>query len=90
MALSRTLRLTHRTRRTLTSALFGLTFFASILTVSASDVLPCPAHSSRNRFADGGEPGDHTSRGGRSSRPAVVEKRPRRWIEEKSPHLSNP
>ncbi|KAI0315394.1 hypothetical protein OF83DRAFT_357710 [Amylostereum chailletii] len=76
-------RITSRTKRTLTSSLFALTFFASVLTVSASQILPCPAHVHRGRFADGSEP--MQAREG-SSRPAVVEKRPRRWIEEKPPN----
>lgn len=71
------LRITHRQRRTLVSTLFGLTFFASILTVSASNVLPCPVRSDRNYHADS----EHRARGG--GPPAVVVKRPRRWIQER-------
>ncbi|KAA1466138.1 hypothetical protein DENSPDRAFT_14505 [Dentipellis sp. KUC8613] len=79
MALSRSFRLATRNRRTITSYLFGLTFFASILTVSASDVLPCPVRPDTRRFADGEQlPGG-------MRRPVVVEKRPSRWIEEKPP-----
>ena len=72
------LRITHRQRRTFVSALFGLTFFASALTVSASNVLPCPVRPDRNHHADG----ERETRGGGS--PAVVVKRPRRWIRERN------
>ncbi|KZT12979.1 uncharacterized protein LAESUDRAFT_605820, partial [Laetiporus sulphureus 93-53] len=69
-----------RQRRTVVSMLFGLTAFASIVTVSASNVLSCPAHD-RERFADG------VAQEGMKGRRAVtvVEKRPRRWIEETRP-----
>ncbi|KAN0132724.1 hypothetical protein V8E53_009395 [Lactarius tabidus] len=72
-------RLTSRRARSLTSSLFGVTFLACLLTVSASNVLPCPAHPQRGRFADGDESGpkDHHV--------AVTEKRPKRWIEEHHP-----
>ncbi|KAH7887922.1 hypothetical protein F5I97DRAFT_1805924 [Phlebopus sp. FC_14] len=71
-------RVTHQRRRTFVSTLFGLTFFASVLTVSASNVLPCPIRPDRGRYADteGGPEGAGTT--------AVVEKRPRRWIQEKT------
>lgn len=72
------LRMTHQQRRTIISALFGLTFFASVLTVSASNVLPCPVRPDRNYHADSGP----KARGGGSL--AVVEKRPRRWIQERT------
>jgi cytochrome c oxidase assembly factor 2 len=79
-------RLTTRRARALTSSLFGLTFFACVLTVSASNMLPCPAHLHRGRFADdGNNTGDHQPSNGR--RAIVVEKRPRRWIEERHPRL---
>lgn len=83
MALSNTLhRFTNRNRRSLTTSLFGLTFVASIITVSASAVLPCPVRPGRARFADNGEQiGEGEGRGYST----VVEKRPRRWIEEKPP-----
>ncbi|KIJ19935.1 hypothetical protein PAXINDRAFT_67494 [Paxillus involutus ATCC 200175] len=73
----RILRVTHQQRRTFISALFGLTFFASVLTVSTSGVLPCPVRPDRSRFADseGRVQGNNTA--------AVVEKRPRRWIQER-------
>lgn len=85
MALSNSLhRFTNRNRRSLTSYLFGLTFVASILTVSASAVLPCPVRPGRARYADSGEEvGERGQRG--SGYTTVVEKRPRRWIEEKPP-----
>ena len=79
-------RLTTRRARSLTSSLFGLTFLACVLTVSASNMLPCPAHLHRGRFADdGNNTGDHQPSNGR--RAIVVEKRPRRWIEERHPRL---
>ena len=79
-------RLTTRRARTLTSSLFGLTFFACVLTVSASNMLPCPVHSHRGRFADdGSNAGSHQTSDGR--RAIVVERRPRRWIEERHPGL---
>ncbi|OSX59200.1 hypothetical protein POSPLADRAFT_1150322 [Postia placenta MAD-698-R-SB12] len=83
MSLSRALNFTPRQRRTFVSALFGLTFVASVITVSASNVLPCPAHE-RGRFADG------ENRDGENGRRmvTVVEKRPRRWIEETHPRQS--
>ncbi|KAI0248739.1 hypothetical protein BJV78DRAFT_1111702, partial [Lactifluus subvellereus] len=75
-------RLTSRRARSLTSSLFGVTFFACFLTVCASDMLPCPAHPQRGRFADGDDGGRHPP----GLRATVVEKRPRRWIEERHPN----
>ncbi|KAF8558995.1 hypothetical protein OG21DRAFT_1454084 [Imleria badia] len=72
------LRMTHQQRRTLISTLFGVTFFASVLTVSASNVLPCPVRPDRNYHADS----ERKARGGES--PAVVERPPRRWIQERT------
>ncbi|KAI9453101.1 hypothetical protein BJY52DRAFT_866395 [Lactarius psammicola] len=74
-------RLTSRRARSLTSSLFGVTFLACLLTVSASNVLPCPAHPQRGRFADGDEEG-----GPQNRRATVTEKRPKRWIEERHPN----
>ncbi|KAM6495728.1 hypothetical protein JOM56_008434 [Amanita muscaria] len=65
-------------KRTLVSTLFGITFFASMLTVSASNLLPCPARTDKSRFAD-----SDMEQSGRN--PVKVAKRPRRWIEEKQP-----
>lgn len=73
-------RLTSRRARSLTSSLFGVTFVACLLTVSASNVLPCPARPQRGRFADGDEGVESQHR-----RVAVTEKRPKRWIEERHP-----
>lgn len=89
---SRAIQVTSRQRRTFLSYLFGLTAFASVLTVAASDVLPCPARSSTRRFAEGDvsivgegqEAGVYNEK-----RRAVVEKRPRRWIEEKRPPIAS-
>ncbi|KAF9569491.1 hypothetical protein CPC08DRAFT_701975 [Agrocybe pediades] len=74
MSIYKVLRLTQR--RSFVSSLFGLTFFAACLTVSASNILPCPARPERGRFAD--------SESESLSEKKVV-KRPRRWIEEKVP-----
>ncbi|KAG8218371.1 hypothetical protein J3R82DRAFT_3991, partial [Butyriboletus roseoflavus] len=71
-------RITHWRRRTFVSALFGLTFFASVFTVSVSNVLPCPVRPDRNYHADS----ERKARGGGSL--VVVEKRPRRWIQERA------
>ncbi|KAG2158841.1 uncharacterized protein EDB93DRAFT_1116615 [Suillus bovinus] len=77
MTISKSFRLTYQQRRTLVSTLFGLTFFASVLTVSASNVLPCPVRPDRSRY------GDTEGKAG-GTRPApVVEKMPRRWIQER-------
>ena len=75
-------RLTTRRARSLTSSLFGVTFLACVLTVSASNMFPCPAHSQRGRFADGDI---DSSRHPLRSRTVVVEKRARRWMEERHP-----
>ncbi|KXN86352.1 hypothetical protein AN958_10214 [Leucoagaricus sp. SymC.cos] len=77
MSIYRVLRLTQR--RAFVSSLFGLTFIASVITVSASNILPCPARANRDRFLDSG----HESMV--SEGPVQVAKRPRRWIEEKHP-----
>ena len=78
-------RLTTRRARSLTSSLFALTFLGCVLTVSASNVLPCPAHTHRGRFADGDNDGDHRPPSGR--RAITVEKRPKRWMEERDPRF---
>jgi len=64
-------------QRSFVSSLFGLTFFAACLTVSASNILPCPVRPNKTRFAEE-----------EAERPVdfyevQVVKRPRRWIEEK-------
>ncbi|EPQ59601.1 hypothetical protein GLOTRDRAFT_55745 [Gloeophyllum trabeum ATCC 11539] len=79
MIAARSLRLSPLQRRKFISSLFGLTFFATIFTVSASSMLPCPAHIERGRFADG----ESEEYKGKSR--IVIEKRPRRWIEESKP-----
>lgn len=80
MSMPRALRLNPRQRRTFLSALFSFTAAVSVATVAGSDVLPCPARSSTLRYADGAE-----EEGDRTLRKPVVEKRPRRWIEESVP-----
>ena len=77
-SVSRVLQLNHRQRRTFISSLFGFTFLASVVTVSASAFLPCPVN--HNRYAEGEMEGLR-GRGGVT----VVEKKPRRWIEETRP-----
>lgn len=78
MSIYRVLRLTQR--RAFVSSLFGLTFIASVITVSASNILPCPVRPNRGRFLDSEEEGLMTSEGS-----VKVVKRPKRWIEEKHP-----
>ena len=75
----------HRQRRTFISSLFGLTFLASVVTVSASAFLPCPVN--RGCHADGKGPGMHTGYANANGKRGVtvVEKKPRRWIEETRP-----
>ena len=62
----------------------GVTFLAYLLTVSASHVLPCPAHPRRGRFAEGDE-GVESQR----QRVIVTEKKPKRWIEERHPRSND-
>ncbi|KII95352.1 hypothetical protein PLICRDRAFT_34198 [Plicaturopsis crispa FD-325 SS-3] len=81
MSVSRALRVTPWRRRAFISSLFAFTFLATVVTVSASNVLPCPARPARARFADDGS---SEKSSGRAT--AVIEKRPRRWIEERHPH----
>jgi cytochrome c oxidase assembly factor 2 len=82
----RTLGLTPR--RKYISALFGLTFFATVVTVSASNILPCPARPHRVRFADAGEDVDLERMAEASQRPIIVANRPARWIQETDPTKS--
>ncbi|KAI0771871.1 hypothetical protein BD413DRAFT_437651, partial [Trametes elegans] len=84
-SMSRALHLNPRQRRKWLSSLFGLTFLASVATVSASAFLPCPVD--RGRYADGRDAPAATLAAGAGGRRAVavVEKKPRRWIEETKP-----
>ena len=83
-SVSRILQQNHRQRRKFISSLFGLTFLASVVTVSASAILPCPVN--RSRYADGDAEGPAaTNMSAYGRRPVVVEKKPRRWIEETRP-----
>ncbi|KAJ3803070.1 hypothetical protein GGU11DRAFT_299931 [Lentinula aff. detonsa] len=68
--------------RTFITSLFSVTFFATVLTVSASNVLPCPARPERKTFADA----DQTllMRG----EVVVVSRKTRKWIEEKPPGIN--
>ena len=81
--LTRTLRMSHRQRRTFISSLFGFTFLAAVATVSAPALLPCPVN--RSRYADADPLNTEGMGGGRRAAPLVVEKKPRRWIEETRP-----
>ncbi|KAH9956994.1 hypothetical protein BC827DRAFT_1228066 [Russula dissimulans] len=90
---TRAFRLTSRRARSISSSFFSLTFIACVLTVAAaSDLLPCPAHPQRGRFADDGADGNNNDGGSghgpppRWRRTVVVEKRPKRWIEEHHPN----
>ena len=91
MAVSRALQLTTRNRRKALTYIFGATAFTSVLTVAGSEVLPCPARpGGKSRYADGSP--DVIGSGSAAGAPAgktVVEKRPRRWIEESRPALSS-
>ena len=78
MSIHKLLRLSQR--RSFISSLFGFTFIATCLTVSASNILPCPVRPERGRFADSDKEGA-PMKGGE----VKVVKRPRRWIEEKAP-----
>ncbi|RDX53145.1 hypothetical protein OH76DRAFT_1376396 [Lentinus brumalis] len=87
-SVARALNLNPRQRRTFISSLFGLTFLASVVTVSASALLPCPAHPTRGRYLDGSpEANADMNMNNASGRRGVtvVEKKPRRWIEETRP-----
>ncbi|KAI0346737.1 hypothetical protein BDW22DRAFT_1350986 [Trametopsis cervina] len=80
MSASRVLYLNTRGRRKALTYIFGATAAASVLTVAGSDVLPCPARpKGTSRYAEGSERMEETV-----GKP-IVEKRPRRWIEEKNP-----
>lgn len=81
MSIHRSLRL--KQRRTVVSSLFGFTFLATLVTVSASNFLPCPARPYRHRLADSGL--EEETRKGTN---VTIAKRPRRWIEEKHPSSS--
>jgi len=68
-------------RRKAISSLFALTFLASVVTVSTSNGLPCPARHDRRAYLD--SEGDGTGR--KNAKVHVVEKKQRRWIEETRP-----
>ncbi|KAJ6509978.1 hypothetical protein C8R47DRAFT_964502 [Mycena vitilis] len=71
-------------RRQFVSSLFGLTFLGAVVTVSASNILPCPARPTKGRYADSDVEGGIS--GGEEVRRVTVAKRPRRWIEEVHPN----
>jgi len=65
--------------RTFVSSLFGFTFIATVVTVSASKILPCPARPDKSRSLDSDEQVQ-------SNLPViVVAGKPKKWIEEKHP-----
>lgn len=68
--------------RTFVSSVFGATFFAAVVTVSASSILPCPVRPDKSRFME-----DDTTNAEilPLSGKVIIAKRPRRWIEEKQP-----
>ena len=68
-------------RRKAVSYLFALTFFASVVTVSTSNGLPCPARHDRRAYLDSEDDGT----GGKDATVHVVEKKQRRWIQETRP-----
>jgi len=73
-------------RRKLVSTLFALTFFASVVTVNASNALPCPARRDHSRYADvDSDEGDKEEGSGGRGGVTIVERKPRRWIEETKP-----
>jgi len=82
MSIYKVLRLTQR--RSFVTSLFGFTFAATVLTVSASELLPCPARPNKGRFADT----DRADAQFEAGSDVKVSKRPRRWIEEKAPGRS--
>lgn len=77
------IRITQSTRRSALSSLFFLTFVGAVFTVSASSILPCPAHpnGTRPRLDDG----DIESRSNSSGVVPAVRRSRRRWIEETAP-----
>ena len=87
MARTTFLRLSTSRQRSIISSLFTATFFASIITVAASQILPCPAQKRRALYDnDSGSSGsDVWLNAGTQSRRAPGEKKTRRWIEEKMP-----
>jgi len=68
-------------RRKAISSLFVLTFFASVVTVSTSNGLPCPARHNRRAYLDSEDDGT----GRKNANVHVVEKKQRRWIQETRP-----
>jgi len=78
------MRITARQRRSFVTSLFGFTFLASVITVSASTILPCPARKDRARWAESDKEGIA------GYQTVEVVKRPRRWIEETTPEPRTP
>ncbi|KAK7061584.1 hypothetical protein R3P38DRAFT_3166554 [Favolaschia claudopus] len=87
----RALRFTQK--REFVSSLFGFTFVAAVVTVSAPAILPCPARSTKGRYADSDSDGENVEMpgggGSASTRVTVAKRPPRRWIEEVHP-IPNP
>ncbi|KAF8325277.1 uncharacterized protein EI90DRAFT_3073687 [Cantharellus anzutake] len=90
MARTRLLRITPSARRSAISSLFALTFIGSILTVSASSILPCPARpSDRSYLTESGDGHDvkRSKRGSLQSEEEIIvmSRKSHHWIEEKIP-----
>ncbi|KAJ7179826.1 hypothetical protein C8R43DRAFT_1055705 [Mycena crocata] len=85
----RALRFTQQ--RQFVSSLFGFTFIAAVVTVSASNILPCPARITKGRYADSDGEGERMGTNeGLGPQRVTVAKRPRRWIEEVHPNPKLP
>jgi cytochrome c oxidase assembly factor 2 len=81
--MAKALRFTPSQRRHATSTLFAVTALAAVITVAASNVLPCPVKPKRGRFADSEEDGVQSQAGVKGI--TVVARRPSRWIQETHP-----
>jgi len=83
--MNRALRFTQQ--RQFVSSLFAFTFLAAVVTVSASNILPCPVRPNKARYADSEADSAMGGAGGEAAQRVTVAKRPRRWIEEVHPRL---
>jgi cytochrome c oxidase assembly factor 2 len=71
-------------QRKFRATLFSLTFVAATVTVSASNILPCPVRPEKERWLDAS--GQYSNAENMSQmKVAVVPQKKRRWIEEKLP-----
>ena len=83
-------RFTPSARRSAISSLFALTFISSILTVSASSILPCPARPAGRDYLNEAEEGRGVKSARRESQRSeedviVLSRKSHHWIEEKTP-----